>query len=88
MFKSDKQKILLILKDKLILYLNEKLKYNDKIREWENKSYFEMENLQCYTQSTFENKKKEHIKWFYEQYNLSDNNSRIIEDLIKEIEKI
>lgn len=88
MFNNDKHKILLILKDKLIFYLVEELKYKERINDWENKSYADIKNKQCYSEQAFDKTKKDQIKWSYEQYNLNHNNSKLVEYLIKEIEKI
>lgn len=87
MFNKDKQKILLILKDKLIFYLGEELKYKDMNNDWKNKLY-DVKNEHCYSVEKFEKRRKEQIDWSYEQWKLSNNNSNLIQELIKEIEKI
>jgi hypothetical protein len=89
MFKSNiKYKILSKVKDKLIFHLGEKEKYLLKEEEWNKASYFDMKNLQCYNQSSFDKMKERQIKWSHEQWLLHYYKCELLSEIIKEIEEL
>lgn len=76
-------KILLLIKSRLLACTNEKHAYSERMDRWNEKQYTPSN---CETEESFNERKREQIRWSHDQYIKYFNLIKEIEEIIKVIE--